>query len=198
MKRLASALLLALAAQTATASETAQVHEGQVLRGHFMQERRMQGFAKPLRSSGTFVVAPGIGLIWHAEQPFEVTTIVTRAGLTQQLAGDEIMQLSAAKLPFLSRLNTMMSGALSGDWHALETDFSLARTAGGRVTLTPRRTDDLASGGILRIDASVGRFVEAVDIVRPNGESDHLGFTDQQVAGALLPQEAAALGVLPR
>ncbi len=83
---------------------------GQVLRGRFVQERHMRGFNAPLRSEGHFVLAPGKGLIWRAEKPFSVTTIITAAGLVQEAGGTETLHLPSAKLPFLSRLYDLLGG----------------------------------------------------------------------------------------
>ena len=111
-------LLLSVVAQ----AEPAALKAGDVLRGRFVQERHMQGFAKPIRSEGTFLVAPGRGLIWRAESPFAVTTVVTPSGLVQSVNGAETTRLAAARLPFLTRLYDMMGGALAGDWQALSVD----------------------------------------------------------------------------
>ena len=72
-------LILALVCLPGMASaQTLEV--GQVLRGHFVQERHLKGFNAPLRTEGSFVLAPGKGLIWRAEKPFAVTTVITAAG----------------------------------------------------------------------------------------------------------------------
>ena len=97
MRRLIVALLLVLACPAL--AETAVLKDGDVLRGHFVQERFMQGFAAPLHSEGSFVVAPGRGLIWRAETPFAITTVVTPAGLVQSVDGAETSRLSTASWP---------------------------------------------------------------------------------------------------
>lgn len=151
---------------------------GDVLRGRFIQERHMQGFAQPIRSEGSFVVAPGKGLIWKAEIPFAVTTVVTAQGLVQSVGGNETTRLSAARLPFLSRLYDMMAGALAGDWQALDGAFTITRAAGG-VSLAPRNPDDPAARQISSINARIGRFVDQVEIIKPNGDFDRLSFREQ-------------------
>ena len=164
-----------------------------MLRGRFVQERHLAGFDRPVRSQGTFALVPGRGLIWRAETPFPVTTVVTPSGLVQSVAGTETTRLPAARLPFLTRLYTMMSGALAGDWRALEGDFSIRREA-TRITLSPRRADDPAAAAISSITATVTRFVDEVDIVKPGGDVDHLAFTGQSLAaGPPTADEATAL-----
>ncbi|MGE5517509.1 MAG: outer membrane lipoprotein carrier protein LolA [Bacteroidota bacterium] len=189
------ALLLALALLTplgTVRAEDAMLKAGDVLRGRFVQERHLQGFAKPVRSEGSFVVAPGKGLIWRAETPFAVTTVVSPAGLVQSVGGTETNRLSADRLPFLSKLYDMMSGALAGDWRALETTFKVTRN-GADIALVPQRPDDLTAQQISSIGARVGRFVERVEIVKPNGDFDRLSFLDQSVNGTPLDAAEAAL-----
>lgn len=176
--------------------------DGDILRGQFVQERHLTGFERPLRTEGRFVVVPGQGLIWHAARPFELITVVTAAGVVQSIGGTETTRLSAARLPILSRLYTVMAGALAGNWQPLEHDFVVARAAEGervQITLTPRRPDDLAAGGMGAIQATVGRFLEQVEITKPGGDFDRLTFSAQSVSsGPLSADETAALASVAR
>lgn len=169
------------------------VAPGQVLRGRFEQERHLQGFARPVRSQGSFVVVPGSGLIWRTETPFAMTMVVSPSGVTQSVAGDQTLRLEAARLPFLSRLYAMLGGALTGDWQQLESGFALRRLPGGVVELTPDANDP-AARQIAVVTARLGRFVETVEIVKPGGDSDRLRFSEQRIApGPPDPAEAELL-----
>ncbi|WP_431855367.1 outer membrane lipoprotein carrier protein LolA [Azospirillum sp.] len=173
--------LLALAAFPALAAET--LSDGQVLRGAFVQERFLKGFQAPLKSEGRFTLAPGRGLIWRTEAPFAVTTVMSPAGLVQEVKGSETMRLPAARMPFMSKLYTMLGGALTGDWKALEDMFAVERAgdAGAwTLHLTPRRADD-PTMPIRAIDVRGGRFVEEVEIIKPDGDRDRLTFRDQRL-----------------
>jgi hypothetical protein len=194
----AGLILFALTALFAAVSlsdvraETAVLTDGDVLRGRFVQERHMQGFARPIRSEGSFVIAPGRGLIWRAETPFAVTTVVSPAGLVQSVDGTETTRLASARLPFLSRLYDMLAGALAGDWRSLDGVFSVTRGA-DQVSLVPVRPDDPTAAQISSITARLGRFVEAVEIKKPNGDFDRLTFRDQTLNDHPLEAAEAAL-----
>lgn len=170
-------------------AEPAVLKDGDVLRGRFVQERHMKGFDKPLRTEGGFVVAPGRGLIWRAETPFAVTTVVTPAGLVQSVDGTETSRLSTARLPFLARLYDMLAAALAGDWRGLDGAFAVSRK-GDAVSLLPLRADD---PNMPAIAARVGRFVEEVEITKQGGDRDRLVFTDQVLNGRPLDAAEAAL-----
>jgi hypothetical protein len=174
---------------------------GQVLRGHFVQERHLKGFAAPLRTTGVFTLAPANGLIWRAETPFAVTTVISPSGLLQSLQGTETVRLPAARMPFLTRLYDMLGGALAGNWQSLEGDFSVTRigtAAAWRVELQPRKTDDPAMP-FRSITASGGRFIDKVAMIRSDGDEEDLAFVDQTLAnGPLSAEEDHAFRSLTR
>jgi len=201
--RLPAALLLMLlavvTARPAPAADPVRLAEGQLLRGRFVQERVLKGFNAPLKSEGRFLLAPGRGLIWRVEKPFAITTVMNPGGLMQEVRGTETMRLPAAKLPFMSRMYAMLGGALTGDWKALDGVFTVAHESGASgwsLLLTPLKADDPAMP-IRRIDVRGNRFVETVDIVKPDGDSDRLTFLDQALSTAAPgPDEEQLLGSL--
>jgi hypothetical protein len=194
------ALMPFLSLTASAAGPDRGVAPGDVLRGGFVQERRLKGFNAPLRSDGHFVLVPGRGLIWRVEKPFAITTIITSAGLVQQVGGSETMRLAAARLPFLSHLYNMLGGALGGDWYALEADFLVERSgdpAHWQVRLTPRQTDDTLAMPFAVIVANGGRFVETVEMTKPDGDADVLRFVEQVLNKApLSADETTALDSL--
>lgn len=193
------AILLSLTAFTASAAP--RVADGEVLRGRFVQERHLKGFAAPLRSEGRFFLAPSRGLIWTTEKPFAVTTVISEAGLVQEINGNQTLRMPAAKLPFLSRLYQMLGGALAGEWKALETDFTVAREGtedDWRLVLSPKKADDMAMP--FRSIAIKGtRFVDEVTLTKPDGDFDKLTFVDQALSsGPLSADETLALDSITR
>ncbi len=201
MRRFLLALLCLFPLATQAAGPNGVLETGQVLRGRFVQQRHLKGFSAPLRSEGRFVLAPGKGLIWRAETPFAVTTVITAAGLVQNVGETETIRLPSARLPFLARLYDMLGGALAGDWRALAGDFEVTRSGDDeawRVVLSPRRRDD-AGIPFRSIIAKGARYVETVDIAKADGDSEDLAFLDQALsAGPLSADEARALGTLAK
>jgi Outer membrane lipoprotein carrier protein LolA-like len=162
---------------------------GQTLHGRFVQERHLQGLASTLKSSGTFVLAPGKGLIWRIEDPIRTTTVITPAGIRQIINGSEVQRIDAARLPFIAHFYDMLNGALMGDWAAMRHDFAVKTTGdrnAWRTVLTPLRPDDPIAGMLTSIVVSGGKVVEDVDINRTNGDSEHMAFLDQTVSSAAL------------
>lgn len=197
IRRLLISLLLCLPFAAQAAGPEGSLKDGQVLRGHFVQERHLQGFNAPLKSEGSFVLAPGQGLIWKAEKPFAVTTIISPAGLVQEVGGNQTMHLASSRLPFLSRLYDMLGGALGGDWRALEKDFQVAKSGDAKswqVVLTPKAGSDPVSMPFRSIATKGSRFVDGVRIAKAEGDYDDLSFLDQALSdGPLSPEESTAL-----
>jgi hypothetical protein len=181
----------------------AALKAGDVLRGHFVQERSLQGFQAPLKSEGSFVVAAGKGLIWKVEKPFATTTIITPSGLVQTAQGTETMRLPAAQIPFIARLYDMLSGTMTGDLSGLKAQFQVETSGSAEkwsLHLTPKEAvsgnaaGDAQNMPIQRMDLTGDHYVESVDIHRQSGDRDLLTFSDQQIdRQALSPEEQGLL-----
>ena len=189
-------LALALSGLDARAEIGQPLRSDELLRGRFIQERTLEGFSAPLRSEGSFVLAPGVGLIWRAETPFAVTTLMTSQGLAQQSDGATTLDLPASRAPFMATLYDMLGGALAGDWHGLERDFTVVKTeADGKwmLELTPRKSADAGGMPFAQIDVMGGEFVERVEIAKVGGDRDVLEFLDQKRLPATLTTDELEL-----
>jgi hypothetical protein len=184
-------------AHAAPAVEVTPMVNGQLLRGRFEQQRYLQGFEAPLKSAGTFVLSPGLGLIWRTEAPFALITVMSPAGLVQEVGGRETMRMPSARMPFMSKLYAMLGGALTGDWEGLSSTFNITHKADGkawRLKLEPIHADDPGMP-IRAIDLHGSRFLEDVDVVKLNGDRDRIVFLNQKLESASpTPDEAKLLG----
>ncbi|WP_374382034.1 outer membrane lipoprotein carrier protein LolA [Dongia sp.] len=183
--------------RTALADEMVALKPGDILRGQFQQERLLQGFDAPLRSSGSFVLAPGEGLIWRVEQPFAVTTLMSEKGLAQQSDGATTLNLPASKAPFMAGLYDMLTGALAGDLGSLEQKFAVSRSEEGgkwHLTLKPQPGGEMP---IAEIDLIGATAVERVEIAKASGDRDILTFSDQKRSNEpLSADERTLLGTI--
>ena len=169
---------------------------GQTLHGRFVQARNLKGIASTLKSEGSFVLAPGKGLIWRIEEPIQTITIITPVGIQQIVNGSEVQRIDAAKVPFIAHFYDMLDGALMGDWTAMRHDFAV-QTKGDRVAwrtlLTPVRPNDPIAGMLASIVITGGKMVDGVEISRTNGDSERIGFLDQAVSDVALSRDDARL-----
>ena len=169
---------------------------GQTLHGRFEQARNLKGISSTLRSDGTFVLAPGRGLIWRTQDPIQTTTVISPAGIRQIVNGSEVQRIEASKVPFIAHFYDMLNGALMGDWTAMRQDFAVQTTrdrAAWRTLLTPLRPTDPIAGMFSSIVITGGKMVDGVEISRTNGDSERIAFLDQTVSGVALSGDDARL-----
>jgi len=190
---LAAALLTLtlLISAAPTSAQTVTLADGQVLRGQFEQKRYLAGLANPVRSSGSFTLVAGRGLIWTTTKPFPTTTVMTEAGLVQDVKGKETVRLAASRLPIMSKLYTMFGAALTGNWEAMQSAFALTRQQKGQawsIRLDSLRPDD-PNLPIKAINARGQRLLDEVEVVKPNDDRDVLSFSNQKLEGSTLTAE---------
>jgi hypothetical protein len=184
-----SLLLSAAPASVAFAADVTPqtLKSGEILRGHFVQERQLAGFAKPLRTEGTFVLVPNRGLIWRALTPFQDTTVITPDGILGQVNGQETMRMPASRMPGLGHFYDLLGGAVSGNIAPLEQAFVVKRseTPGSwQLLLTPLHPDNPAMSQIKSMTVTGHRFVDSVEVDKDGGDVDRLSFLDQSVTAA--------------
>jgi hypothetical protein len=168
----------------------------QTLHGRFVQVRHLKGFASTLKSGGTFVLAPGRGLIWRVEVPIQATTVITPTEIRQIINGSEVQRIDTAKNPFIAHFYDMLNGALMGDWAAMSHDFAITITGNRgawRTVLAPLRPNDPIAGMLQSIVVTGGRMVNGVEIKRTNGDFETMGFLNQTVSSVALSGHDARL-----
>lgn len=179
----------------AAAQQSLALANGEVLVGRFTQQRFLQGFSQPLTSTGAFILAPGRGVAWRGETPFAMVTVMGPGGLVQRVPGGATTHYTATRLPAIVRLYEIFGSALSGDWQKLTAVFEVRRDssdAAWTVTLTPLRAGE---GGlpISTVTVRGGRYVNAVEVKRTNGDWDRIEFSQQAPTRQPIDAETAQL-----
>jgi hypothetical protein len=169
---------------------------GEVLHGRYTQQRFLQGFNAPLTSTGSFILAPGRGVVWSSETPFALVTVMGPGGLIQRVAGGATTHYPASRLPAIARLYEIFDAALSGDWQKMAAVFSVKRegTDGDwKVTLTPLRPGGEGSLPLRHVLVQGGRYVNSVEVMRVNGDWDRIAFSQQTPSRAPIDAETSKL-----
>lgn len=185
------------AASTATQAQHLQAiaaqlnaHAPAVLRGEFSQQKVIQGFKKPLLSSGNFAIARERGLAWNTLTPFASSLFITPNRL-RSVANGETTTLDASKEPGLKAFNDLLIALLSGQLEALNTQFTISQLSvdGPRwsVTLQPEQAG--LAQFIAQLHIQGQDFVEQVVLTEANGDHSTISFHNQHAA-ALTPTES--------
>jgi outer membrane lipoprotein-sorting protein len=186
--RFFAGLLLCLSLSPALASTPAptdsvrsRITQPATLRGHFEQEKQLQGFRNPLRSRGTLLLLRDRGVAWDTTAPFASSTVLSRERLVSTLPdGSSRVLLDAGASPAMAAVNSLLLALVAGDLDALAPQFTIEETlkADGAwsLRLTPREP------ALQRVFASIeldgDRYVREVRIAETAGDRSTIRFVD--------------------
>ncbi|HEY4081790.1 MAG TPA: outer membrane lipoprotein carrier protein LolA [Burkholderiaceae bacterium] len=187
--------LLAADAQAATdlaQSVRERLVQAPVLRGEFEQQKQVQGFAKPLISRGSFVVARERGVLWLTKTPFASQLRLTRDEIKATQNGAVAFRLDASKEPSVRVINGLMFSLLNGDIGGLSELFKVEGSAEGKawqLHLTPRAS--ALAKLMTSIDLSGEMQVRSITILEASGDKTVIRFSAQSAEPATLTAEEA-------
>ena len=171
-------LLLLAAPGDLSAQVKARLDPAPVQRGVFEQAKQVKGFKRPLKSSGTYLVTKGQGVVWTTLKPFPSVLTVGADEISSRQGDKELFRLDAKSEPTVRLITQLLFSLLAGDVQALETQF----TAKGEVTkdgwsieLTPK------SEGLKKVFERVtlkgDRTVREVELNERTGDTTHLSLS---------------------
>ena len=163
-----------------------------VLRGEFEQQKQVQGFAKPLVSKGSFVVARERGVLWLTRTPFASQLRLTRDEIKATQNGAVAFRLDASKEPSVRVINGLMFSLLNGDIGGLTELFKVDGSAEGKawqLHLTPRSS--ALTKLMTSIDLSGETQVRSITIQEASGDKTVIRFSAQSSEPANLTAEEA-------
>lgn len=180
------------AAQDLTLAVRERLVQAPVLRGEFEQSKQVQGFAKPLVSRGSFLVARERGVLWSTKTPFASELRLTRDEIVATQNGAIAFRLDAGKEPSVRVINGLMFALLNGDLAALAEHFKIDGSVEGRswqLQLTPRQA---ALGKLMnRVELAGEQQVRSIRIDEANGDKTVIRFSAQSSEPARLSADEA-------
>ena len=180
-----------------TAADLSPARVEQNLFGQFKQLRYLTGFDQPISSSGRFRVGADQNLIWHTLLPFENHLQISSSGITQRIAGEQVMQLAASKLPAVKLFGDLLRISLAQEWQQLEQQFGIQPRFDGQNWAfeidSEQLTSRFGSGLPLeKIAMQGGQFVDKLILQRGQGDYDIITFEYQtQLPGLSDPLTAS-------
>lgn len=197
-RHMIAACLIAIAWVALAATPGSGVHarlaDTAVLRGGFVQEKQLQGFHNPLRSTGEFLLARGHGMVWDTRTPFASRVVMSERGLRViESDGSVRVIVGDADASVANTANALMMALLTGDTAALSAQFAIEETlltdGGWTLGLVPR--PGVMSTLYRRIDVQGDRFVRRVALEDSNGDRTDIRFVELRDAPAELSAEEA-------
>lgn len=119
----------------------------QLTTGHFVQERELTGFPKPMRTEGVYFLDLKKGIVWETLKPFANTLIFSEKGI-KRINKHGAQVISAQDIPYLKTVNALMLSLFSAQTEGLNKDFDIllkGSSAHWTMTLVPKKTSALAT-----------------------------------------------------
>ncbi len=172
---------------------TAHLKEAVCIHLDFVQTRTLAALSRPLKASGSMVLARDKGVIWALRRPVALTYVMGPKGLMVVNGDGSKERKTARDAPVVAQMGQIFQALAQGDWHVLDSFFTVTGEGDpGRweVNLLPNGP---ASAFVKRIRLNGGRFIDRVRIEEPAGDRTELVFQHQTMAAPLTGAEAALL-----
>ena len=171
---------------------TAHLKEAACVHLDFTQTRTLAALSRPLKSSGSLVLARDKGVIWALKRPLAITYVMGPKGL-MVVNGDVKERKGAREAPMVAQMGQSFQALAQGDWHVLESFFTVTGAGDpGRweVDLAPRPQ---AAAFVKRVRLTGGRFIDRIRVDEPAGDRTDLVFQHQTLDAPLTADEARLL-----
>jgi len=185
---------LALPAQSVLpGSLTAHLKEAACIHVDFVQTRTLAALSRPLKASGSMVLARDKGLIWALRRPVALTYVMGPKGLTVVNPDGSRDRKTAREAPMVAQMSQVFQSVAQGDWRALEQFFTVSaegRAERWEVSLLPKPQ---TAAFVKRIRLDGGRFIDRIRMEEAAGDSTELVFQHQSMTAPLTAAESALL-----
>jgi len=196
LKTLLNVLLLpaaALHAQALPGSLTAHLKEAACIHLDFVQTRTLAALTRPLKASGSMVLARDKGVIWALKHPVALTYVMGPKGLMVVDSDGGKERKGAREAPMVAQMGRIFQALAQGDWHVLDSFFTVTGEgdpAHWEVNLLPNAQ---AAAFVKRVRLNGGKFIDRVRVEEPSGDRMELAFQHQRMDAPLTAAEAALL-----
>jgi hypothetical protein len=191
---LTGTLLLAQSGAERPDAVTAHLRDFPLLHVDFTQTRTLAALSRPLKSSGTVVVARDKGVIWQIRKPLSIGFVITPKGMLQiGPDGKPGPRAPQDASPVLAQIGRTFQSLFQGQWEALDGYFTVraeGRPERWKITLSPKQQTAAFLKGI---QVSGGRFIERVHVDEPGGDAMDIQFEHPRPADPLSETEAHLL-----
>jgi len=123
-----------------------------VIQGNFEQEKTLSRLNRSLKSSGNFIIAEGLGMVWDTVKPFPSTLVLGKDYFIQFRPGGQKTVLSAQGNETFLRMAEVISAVFSGNSQGLLENFKIYYSGGAAAWEL----------GLSPLDSAIGSFAEKI------------------------------------
>jgi len=164
--------------------------------GNFEQEKTLSRLKRTLKSSGNFIIAAGLGMVWDTVKPFASTLALGKDYLIQSRPGGQKTVLSAQGNETFLRMAEVISAVFSGNSKGLMDNFDIfyvGNNAAWELGLSPKNTaiGSFAEKIIMKGDAAIRSII----IYEQNGDTIQYFLSNHRYPAELNVNEKALFSV---
>ncbi len=162
-----------------------------VVKGKFVQEKKIKILKKPLQSSGFFTVSAEKGVMWKTLKPFQSTLIVTQSGVWQEAYGKKA-QMTTQSDQVMGQIMGIFFAIFQGREAELKKEFTLFFIQEGaqwELGLKAKKTSVL-SKILPQVRISGSSEIQQFISEDKNGDTLEISFVDLSKSETLNPEDA--------
>jgi len=142
------------------------------VRGNFEQEKILSRLNRSLKSSGNFIIATDLGMVWDTVKPFPSTLALGRDFIVQSRPGGQKTVLSAQGNETFLRMAEVISTVFSGNERGLLDNFEVyysGSVSSWELGLSPldKAINSFAEKIVMKGDDAI----RSIQILEQNGDS---------------------------
>ena len=172
---------------------TAHLKDAAVVHVDFTQVRTLAALSRPLKASGSLVLARDLGVIWSLRHPAVLTYVMGPKGLKVITADGRRDRKASREAPVVAQLGRVFQSLIQGDLKGLEAYFTVSGKGTPQrweVTLLPRPQTEAF---LRRVQLSGGRVIERIRIEEASGDHMDLTFEHADLAAPLTEDDQRLL-----
>lgn len=165
------------------------------LRGSFRQVRTVKKINRDFVSTGSFVIADTLGILWNMEKPFQSLTAITRDKMLQKNASGAVSQMNMKDNAVFGQVSQTIQGIFSGNRKMLEERFQIFFEMGkdGLWTIGLVPKESVIKKQISSVVLSGHKWLEKVTLSDADGNPILYEFSKVEGGISLTPEESALL-----
>ena len=165
------------------------------LRGSFRQVRTVKKINRDFVSTGSFVIADTLGILWNMEKPFPSQTAITRDKMLQKNASGAVSQMNMKDNAVFGQVSQTIQGIFSGNRKMLEERFQIFFEMGkdGLWTIGLVPKESVIKKQISSVVLSGHKWLEKVTLSDADGNPILYEFSKVEGGISLTPEESALL-----
>lgn len=165
------------------------------LRGSFRQVRTVKKINRDFVSTGSFVIADTLGILWNMEKPFSSLTAITRDKMLQKNASGAVSQMNMKDNAVFGQVSQTIQGIFSGNRKMLEERFHIFFEMGkdGLWTIGLVPKESVIKKQISSVVLLGHKWLEKVTLSDGDGNPILYDFSKVEGGISLTPEESALL-----